>query len=113
MNENILIANFLGIKISEDNLEFRDENGFWQPIDYLYSSWNWIMLTAEIINSLPTVSLEIKKNYSRIKVYDACHPNNMAFTRLSRYKKYGGMRNAVYRNIIEFIKYTNGEEKHN
>jgi len=45
---NILIATFLGYRISDDGLMIKDDSGFWTEMRY-EQSWDWLMDAVEEI----------------------------------------------------------------
>ena len=96
LENNKLIAEFMNLKLYNES-----ENGWRTLISLHYhESWEWLMPVWIKINGLYKC-IQIKEDYVKM---DVRHKNSLS--RTSKYNKYGEI-GALYRTVIEFIKWYN------
>jgi hypothetical protein len=96
---NILLAEFLGLKIITDGISYFDTN--YKALKSYDTDWNWLMYVVEKIESLNIVDdLLIARHYVEI----ICVPE---YENRVMVKNHSSKIEAVYKACIEFVKWFN------
>ena len=111
MNENKLIAEFIGVVFHDDENQYYDNNGLYIGEELRYhTSWDWLMPVVEKIRSIKCYDKGDVFNYQFI-----IHNNKVEYYADGYTKKpskifLGYGKEAIYKAVVEFIKEYNKYE---